>query len=221
MTLFGKYQPKIPELEQVQEYSMIEKLDLERKAIGFYLNSHPMDIYSEHLYSYNIMYSNNFPKYNGNIMVAGILVAKKEKLSKNEQKYAFLTISDLYGIFEVSIFPDLYLKCEGFLKIGNPLLLEVQSKIEAETIKLLGISCKTLDEVINNQKVYLYLDQSANLEVIKKTIEQIENGNNAISFIIKKENGGKIEIQTEYKKNLSLENRKILFSINGVHAKGH
>jgi hypothetical protein len=45
----------------------------------------------------------------------------------------------------------------------------------------------------------------------------MEDGNNSISFVVSKPNGKKVEIETNYKKNLSIENRQKLRSIHGVN----
>jgi DNA polymerase-3 subunit alpha len=175
-----------------------------------------MDIYAGFLDDSDITQSKNFPQHSCNITVAGMLISKKEKLSKNEQKYAFLTLLDQGGIFEVSIFPDLFSRVEGILDIGRPLLIEAQLKAEAETTKLLGVSVQDIDLIMRNSKVYLYMDEMVNLDSVKNIIEGIDDGANAISFIITKKNGKKIEIETKYKKNLSIEKRGMLLSIQGI-----
>jgi DNA polymerase-3 subunit alpha len=216
MSLFGGYAQNNPDLKQVQEYGMLEKLDLERGAIGFYLSSHPMDVYSKLLGDNNITQSKDFPRHNCNITTAGVLLSKKEKLSKNDQKYAFLTLLDQGGVFEISIFPDLFSKVSDLLVVGKALLVEAQLKIDAETTKLLGTSVRTLDSLMNKSKVYLYIDETADLDNVRDIIESIDDGNNVVSFVVTKKNGQKIEIETKYSKNLSVDDRMTLASIKGV-----
>ena len=215
-SLFAEYKSEIIELSNVTEWNEIEKLDKERSAIGFYLSAHPMDVYSEFLGWFNVTRSSQFSSERENITVAGILLAKKEKLSKNAQKYAFLTISDQDNTFEITVFPDLYSRISGNLKIGNALIIDVNIKIDSGNAKLLANSIQNINSIINNQKIYLKLAEHTNVDLLYNTIESFEDGNNSISFIIERVIGKKIEIETKYKKNISIENRKKLTSIDGV-----
>jgi DNA polymerase-3 subunit alpha len=216
MSLFGGYALNNPDLKLVQEYGMLEKLDLEKGAIGFYLSEHPMDIYSKLLGDNNITKSKDFPRHNCNITTAGVLISKKEKLSKHDQKYAFLTLLDQGGVFEISIFPDLFSKVSDMLVVGKALLVEVQLKVDADTTKLLGTSVRTLDSLMQKKKAYLYIDETVDLDNVRTVIESIEDGNNTLSFVVTKKNGQKIEIETKYNKNLSVDDRMTLASIKGV-----
>lgn len=215
-SLFGNIKTDTVELKNVEEWSLIEKLDLERRAIGFYLNSHPMDIYSGYLDKFNITKSRDFKESDSNITIAGILISKKEKLSKNGQKYAFLTISDQDNTFEVTVFPDSYLKYKELLVVGAPLIVEANLKIESDKPKLLGNTFQNIDSFIEHQKIFLVISDKTNIEALYDILESIHEGKNSISFIIEKLNGKKIEIETKYKKNLSIENRKMLSDIEGV-----
>ncbi|MDR1476190.1 MAG: DNA polymerase III subunit alpha [Holosporales bacterium] len=215
-SLFGESEISGITLRDSQEYGIIEKIDFERKTLGFYLSSHPMEIYLEYLDRLNITSSRNFEKAPENITVAGILLSKKEKLSKNGQKYAFLTISDIEDTFEVTVFPDLYSRTNALFQIGAPLVIDVQIKLEMDSAKLSAITIRNIDTILREQKVYLYLDHRVNVDKLYDTIETMEDGGNALSFIIFKENGKKLELETKHKKNLSLENRKRLKQIDGV-----
>lgn len=215
-SLFENIQPNVIELKNVEEWSLIEQLDLERRAIGFYLNEHPMNIYSGYLNKFNITRSSDFKESNSEITLAGILISKKEKLSKNGQKYAFLTISDQDNTFEVTIFPDSYFKYKELLTVGAPLIIEANLKIEADKPKLLGNTFRNIDSFIEHQKVFLLLTDQSDIEELYNVLEFIPDGQNSISFIVTKNNGKKIEIETKYKKKLSIENRKIISDVKGV-----
>ncbi|MDR0640563.1 MAG: DNA polymerase III subunit alpha [Holosporales bacterium] len=261
-SLFGDAVNESP-LRDVPEYSHIEKLELERKAVGFYLSSHPMEAYWEHLSRFNITRSRDFGSrllskssesefmagetehrrevyssvrdssstestnrkaYSGELRsesegmtVAGVLLTRKEKLSKNDQKYAFLTISDLDNTYEVTVFPELYARSNSILKIGTPLLIDISTKADSSNEKLLASNIQDIESLIKKQKVFIYLDDGADIDALYRYLESMEDGENEISFIVRKDNGRKIEIETKYKKNMSIDNRKKIASIQGVH----
>ena len=216
MSLFADIKPSIVELKQVPEWNSIEKLDYERRAIGFYLNAHPMDVYGEFLENYNITRSKNFRDSDSNIKIAGILLSKKEKLSKNGQKYAFMTISDQDNSFEVRVFPDVFAKSKDLLVVGNSLLLDASIKIDGDNLKILGMSVQNIDKIIENQNVFIEVSENADIDKLYDAIEKIPDGNNKISFVVRKQNGTTIEIITKYSKHMSLENRKRVTIIPGI-----
>ncbi|MBQ9335100.1 MAG: DNA polymerase III subunit alpha [Alphaproteobacteria bacterium] len=216
MSLFADIKPSIVELKRVPEWNPIEKLDYERRAIGFYLNAHPMDVYAEFLENYNVTRSRDFRESESNIKIAGVLLSKKEKLSKNGQKYAFLTISDQDNSFEVTVFPDVFAKSKDLLVVGNSLLLDANIKIDGDNLKILGTSVQNIDKIIENQNVFIEILENADIDKLYEVIEKIPDGNNIISFIVRKQNGSKVVIETKYVKNMSLENRKSITSLPGM-----
>ena len=216
MSLFADIKPNIVELKQVPEWNAIEKLDFERRSIGFYLNAHPMDIYSEFLESYNVVRSKDFYTTDANVKIAGILLSKRERLSKNGQKYAFLNISDQDNSFEVTVFPDVFAKSKDLLVVGNSLLLDASIKTEGDNLRILGNSVQNIDKIIENQKVFIEISESSDIDNLHNVLEKIPNGNNAVSFIVRKQNGSKVEVKTTYLKNMSLENRRTIAAISGI-----
>ena len=150
------------------------------------------------------------------VKISGILLSKKEKLSKNGQKYAFLTISDQDNSFEVTVFPDVFAKSKDLLVVGNSLLLDANIKIDGDNLKILGTSVQNIDKIIENQKVFIEISENADIDNLYQALEKIPDGNNAISFIVRKQNGSKIEVKTQYSKNISIENRNAISRIQGV-----
>ena len=144
------------------------------------------------------------------------MLSKKEKLSKNGQKYAFLTISDQDNSFEVTVFPDVFAKSKDLLIVGNSLLLDASIKIDGENIKILGTSVQNIDKIMETQKVFIEISENADIDNLYNALAKIPDGNNEISFIIRKQNGSKIEVKTQYSKNMSFENRTIISQIKGV-----
>ena len=215
-SLFADIQTNVIELKNVQEWNKIEKLDLERRAIGFYLNEHPMDIYAEYLEGLNVVRSKDFKETDSSVKIAGILLSKKEKLSKNGQKYAFLTISDQDNSFEVTIFPETFARVKDLLVVGNSLLIDANIKIEADKPKILGNAVNSIEKIVEGEKIFIQLAEDADIDALYETLEQIPDGKNEISFIVQKQNGSKVEIATTYLKNMTIENRRLISSIKGA-----
>jgi DNA polymerase-3 subunit alpha len=205
-------------IDNIHEWPLIERLEKERSAIGFYLNSHPMDVYSEFLRGFLITRSRDFASIaNGNVTTAGVLINKKEKFSKNAQKYAFINISDQDNTFEVTVMPSLYQQTLGMLVPGRALLLEISIKKIDEAVKIIANSIQSIESILSKQKIYLEIAEDTNIEELTTVIQNMEDGDNSISFIVQHGNSiRKSEIETKYKKKISIEDRKKFQSIKGV-----
>jgi DNA polymerase-3 subunit alpha len=219
--LFDTYQSDCCELRDIPEWDAIEKLDNERSAIGFYLSAHPMDIYSSLLQKRKITSSKDFDRYRGGVItVAGMLISKHEKFAKSGQKYAFITVSDREGTFEVTVFPRLYLDAKEILVAGSPILMEVEVQQDAESTKLVGMSVQNINSITKTQRLYVYLSGSADLDTLCSVLEEIEDGDNNVSFLITNPNGRMTEVDTKYKKNISIYDRERISRIHGVALNG-
>ncbi len=204
-------------IDTYPDWTITEKLDKERVAMGLYLNEHPMDLYLDYLPNCNITGSNHFYDMNKQkLTVAGVMLTKREKLSKNTQKYAFITISDQHNSFEVVVMPNIYQNVNKILKPGKILLLDVIVQYEEGMLRITASSLQDIDAILAKQKVYLELAPNTDIKSLQKMLAAFEDGDNAISFILYQNNSRKIEIETTYKKKMSIENRKKIRQIKGV-----
>jgi DNA polymerase-3 subunit alpha len=218
-SLFAEYPSCECELKDVQEWDVIEKLDNEMKAIGFYLSSHPTNIYSSFLHKFRITRSKDFKACNGSVITtAGIIIAKQEKFSTKggHQKYAFITVSDQDGAFDVTVFPKLYADVMEIITVGTPVLVEVEVKQEAENTKLLGISVRNIDAIARKQKLRIHLDESADVDALHDVLSNIADGDNQISLLISGQNGRMTEIGTKYKKAVTIADIEMISSMQGI-----
>ncbi|MDR1609549.1 MAG: DNA polymerase III subunit alpha [Holosporales bacterium] len=218
-SLFAEYPSCECELKDVLEWDVIEKLDNEMKAIGFYLSSHPMDIYSSLLHKFRITRSRDFKGYNGSVITAaGIIIAKQEKFSTKggHQKYAFITVSDQDGAFDVTVFPKLYAEVMEIITVGTPVLVEAEVKQEAENTKLLGISVKSINSIMQKQKLHIHLDASADVDALCEILRSLADGDNQISIVIPNANGRMTEIDTKYKKAVTIADIERIAGMQGV-----
>lgn len=198
------------ELIDVPQWNILEQLEKERQVVKFYLNNHPMELYTEILQIKNVLNSKDFKKSMENVNIAGILMSKDEHISKNGNKYCFITISDTSNSFEVSVLSNLYLQVREYLQVGKPYLIQAKLVVDGETIRLTAIKLQNLDTFINNQKIFIHINQSTNINQLKQELDNISNGNNKIYFLTKDEYNQTFEIDTNYSKDFNLEIRKYI-----------
>lgn len=215
-SLFGEGSDGVM-VPDIPDWTTVEKLEKERSALGFYLTAHPIDEYKDFLKNFDIIRSSELSKTSRRqASVAGVLLSKQEKLSKNAQKYCFLQISDQDNTFEVTAMPDLYLQSIEVLMVGKPLLINLTIKNLDGMLRLSANSIQDIDRIIKTQKIYLELDDGVDIDFLQRFIANMEDGNNKISFIVHTNSIRKTEVETNYKKNLSIENRKKIQKIKGV-----
>lgn len=87
--------------QDIDDFSLEERMDLEQAAFGFSLFAHPLRNHSQNQYSLN-----KSTQYQTQYI---ILVEKiKEITTKNGQKMAFITVSDINEKAELVVFPQSY-----------------------------------------------------------------------------------------------------------------
>ena len=215
-SLFSNITTKI-DVSNIDEWQIIDKLEKERGAIGFYLTSHPMSLYMQFL-RVQITPSSEFLQGNiqQDIVAAGIFISKQEKLSRNKQKYAFLNISDCENSFEVSVLPAVYHDIYNMLIPGTPLLINISIKVNEGSVRLTATGAQNIDTILISQKGFITLEQDADIAALHALLEKMEDGDAQISFLATNENGRNVEFSTQYKKKLTIENRRKISEIRGV-----
>lgn len=111
MSLFGSVSDSIPKppLKKAENWSKFEKLQNEFESFGFFLNEHPLDDSLNDLKKRGIIFSNMINEDdledNSIVKMAGVVLASKHR-SSARGRFAYLNISDQFGIFEATIFDE-------------------------------------------------------------------------------------------------------------------
>ncbi|MEJ6949689.1 DNA polymerase III subunit alpha [Natronospora cellulosivora (SeqCode)] len=131
------------EYPNLNELPMDEMLAQEREYLGIYLSAHPLDVYKDKINYFTNCDSNRINDQDhtrNDVFFAGMLIEKKNHLTKNKNMMAFITLEDWAGKIEIVVFPNVYSKCEELLFNGKKLLvrgnLDQDSIIAREIISL-------------------------------------------------------------------------------------
>ena len=113
-------------MPDVGEFTKEELLAYEKEAAGIYLSGHPIEAYMD---AYRNIVNTDSRRYYVNeelgecelhegqqCVSGGIVTAKKLKLTKQQKQMAFLTVEDLYGQFDVLVFPTVYERYRALLE---------------------------------------------------------------------------------------------------------
>ena len=113
-------------LPVVHEWHDKEKLAFEKEALGFLITGHPLDRYIDdirRLSNTSIADLMEMPA-ESEVRICGIVTACKEHVTKSKgERMGFVTIEDLTGSVEITVFSDIYAGCSALLKSDHPLLV--------------------------------------------------------------------------------------------------
>jgi DNA polymerase III subunit alpha len=176
------------------DWSPAEKLQHEFDAIGFYLSAHPMDAYTKSLQRIGVMKVAEVPRHlaaggKSRVKLAGTLNAKQERISSRGSRYAFLTISDASGLFEVMVFAEVLASVRDMLEPNTPLLVTVEARLEEEQLRLTCQQIESLDEAAAKASAGLKITirDEAPLQPLKALVAKEGRGRGRIAVIAQTE----------------------------------
>ena len=150
-------------LPSVSGWSAMERLAHEFEAIGFFLSGHPLDDYASALKRLRVAtFSELENRVENEVMLGGAVVKVDERKSgKTGNRYAFVTLSDPTGQFEVMVFSDTLSRTRDYLQNGALLVATVKVEREDGQLRLVANGLRPLDELIANVAAGLriYIEQ--------------------------------------------------------------
>jgi len=153
-----------PELPDIPEWPLLERLKKEKELIGLYVSGHPLERYRAVLNLYSKRpqpsrsdeSSEKKTKSSTTVMIGGQVVDVRTTHDKKMQKMAFVKIEDLNQTYDVTVFASLYVLYEPILKVDNMILVqgrvddpdEAITKVLAERFLLLEKAPEDLTESV-------------------------------------------------------------------------
>lgn len=117
-TLFADKMNIRPSYIKLDDFTPMKKLTDEKEILNMYVSSHPLEQYRSTLTVQDVHTINaviHTPD-KSNIIVSGIVQAKRKIRTKRGESMAFLTVSDETGEIECVIFPNVYREVNSWLE---------------------------------------------------------------------------------------------------------
>lgn len=145
-----------PPMPAMKEFSMADRLQMEKETTGVYISGHPLDEYTEELSRLAVSsrlleeLSESDPealmRYDQrSVAMGGLIAEKRMKATKNGSMMAFVQLEDLYGVTEVLVFPKTYERVSAMLVPETAVLMQGRLSVrEDEAPKLLLESVQPL-----------------------------------------------------------------------------
>ena len=173
-------------LPNVKAWGLLESLQKEFEALGFYQSAHPLDVYKDSLEMLKLTNSEDLAakatESLAAINVAGLILFKQERTSKNGQKFAFVGLSDTTGVYEIALFSEIYQKTRDFLNPGTAVYVAAGLRAEGESYRLTAQSVELLDDKTQSQSVVLKVDQNFDMQAFKAFLQTFSNGKTRIQL---------------------------------------
>ena len=168
-------------LPDIPDWSATERLSEEFAAIGFYLSGHPLEdimlgpARSSLVFAFEMMAK--AARSSGFDMI-GVVRARVEKPAKSGGKFAYLSLSDPTGIFELFVPPEMLEEYRDVMEVGSALKLRVRAQRKEEEIRLSADHVEPLERarLAAPSGLAIRVNRHANLNELKGAIQSLTTG---------------------------------------------
>jgi DNA polymerase-3 subunit alpha len=210
-------------LPAVPHWPGMDKLRHEFEAIGFYLSAHPLDSYGSTLKRLEVVRYADLQAWlvgrpTMRAKLAGIVTGKQERTSARGARFAFVQLSDSSGVYEVVLFSELLSAHRELLQPGTPLLITVDTRMEADSIRLTGQAIQPLEQAAAQTSAGLrvYLDDPGPLASLKQIMERCGRGRGRLKLVLELDRGRECELAVAGNWAISPATRGAIKAIPGV-----
>ncbi|MGH6965168.1 MAG: DNA polymerase III subunit alpha, partial [Phenylobacterium sp.] len=219
--LSGGHRPRMPTADV---WTPVERLDQELAAVGFYLSGHPLDDMVEALRRKRTdLLTDAIAKAEAGaeaLRMAGVVRRKQEKPGRTGEKFAFVTLSDPTGEYEVLFPPEALRACRDALEPGKAVAIRVRAKAKDGEVRFFGDSAEPIEKAIENVVAGLRVHlapRSAEIEALKARLEGSVNARGGeILLIAGLGDGREVEVKLPGRFTLNNAVRGALKSAPGV-----
>ncbi|CCQ73989.1 DNA polymerase III subunit alpha [Magnetospira sp. QH-2] len=187
-----------PKLANVSEWMPMDKLKEEFDAIGFYLSAHPLDAYGQALKRLDVVASAELLETgrSGAVKLAGTVVAKKERTSARGNRFAFVSLSDASGAYEVTLFSEQLAQARDLLEAGNSLFIRAAAEFDDDRLRLTANSVESLEVVAGKTDTGLRLRVMGTdvLEPLGSLLAEQKKGRGEIRLTARLEDATEVEM---------------------------
>ena len=209
-------------LKQVPDWPDLERLQQEAEAIGFYLSAHPLSVYSDSVERLGIKTYADVVKgmKNGDVVVAnlaGCVQSFSKKISKKNNPFAIVKLSDESSSYEGLVFGDTYTQSQDILQSGLPLYVQakIEKPLDDSPVKMVFNMVRTLDAEITENSKGLVIDVNdiSAVRQIREILSHEHYGNYSIYI---KPVLDDWDVRIQLKNGYALDNGNLLTSLRNL-----
>ena len=170
------YDDKLPDLREFPQNTLLQ---MEKEILGIYISGHPLMPYEREIkllstFSTADLISEGMDgqmepagaRDGQRVAIAGLVIERKNKVTRNNNMMAFVTLEDLYGAIECIVFPAIYEKSSNLIEEDSIVLAEGRLSIsEVEDPKIIVEKISPIKK-LNFEKIYLKLQRSTRPDIL-------------------------------------------------------
>jgi DNA polymerase III subunit alpha len=230
--LFGGAAAPAPiALPAVEPWLPAERLQREYEAVGFFLSGHPLDDYASALKRLRVQSWSEFAravKAGASAgRVAGTVVARTERRTKNGSKMGIIGLSDPSGAYEAVLFAEGLAQYRDLLEPGTAVLLFLTAEVQGDEVRARIQSVEPLDQAAAKMQkgLRVFLRDGAPLEGVARRLEPIklgagrssaDHGDGEVSMVLMLGNGNEVEVKLPGRFKVSPQIAGAIKAVSGV-----
>ena len=141
-----------PRLPSVEPWVGPVQLDEELAAVGFYLTGHPLEDMVEVLRRRRVcLFVEAVQRAEAGeeaFRMAGIVRRRQERASQSGDKFAFVSLSDPTGEYEVLFPPESLRRCRDVLEPGQAVMIKVRAKAKDGEVRFFGDDAEPVGKAV-------------------------------------------------------------------------
>jgi DNA polymerase-3 subunit alpha len=192
-----------PRLSRVEPWNGPDQLDEELSAVGFYLSGHPLEDMITALRRRRVtLLVDAIAEAEQGVeafRMAGVVRRRQERASQSGDKFAFVSLSDPTGEYEVLFPPEALRRCRDILEPGRSVMVKVRAKGKDGEVRFFGDDAEPIDKAMENVVANLRLHlspRSAEIEVLKRRLEGAANPRGGeVSLVAALDGGREVELR--------------------------
>jgi len=216
-------------LPVVEPWLPAERLQKEYDAIGFFLTGHPLDDYAAALKRLRVQSWTDFSRAvkagTAGGRVAGTVISRTERRTKNGSKMGIIGLSDPSGHYEAVLFAEGLAQYRDLLEPGTAVLMFLTGEVQAEEVRARIQSVEPLDEAAaKTQKgLRVFLRDEAPIDGLIRRLERggaARNGSDQadgeVSMVLLLGNGSEVEVKLPGRFKVSPQIAGAIKAVTGV-----
>ncbi|MBV9510435.1 MAG: DNA polymerase III subunit alpha, partial [Caulobacteraceae bacterium] len=213
-----------PRLPKTAPFVPSQQLDEELAAVGFYFSGHPLDAAADALRRKRVtLLADAISQAKAGaeaFRMAGVVRHRRERTSANgADKFAFVTLSDPTGDYEVLFPPEVLRKRRDILEPGTALVIRTRAKAGEADVRFFGDEAEPLDEALATLSTSLRIHVSpgaADPTALRQRLRPAEKGGGAIVLVAAFPGGREAELKLPGRYQLDPATRGALKTAPGV-----
>jgi len=154
----------VPPMPDIEEWDERQLLAFEKEFLGFYITGHPLTRYEDLLDKFTNVNTLSIKEKNDGqaIRIGGNVRNSKVIKTKKGDLMAFVTLEDMHGSIEITVFSSVYMAASDLLVEDKPILVQGRVQKDENSVKVLADRVILMDKAEETwtAKIQFHIDMN-------------------------------------------------------------